>query len=58
MEKKWYASKTLWSNAVVITAMVVQGLTGKEILSLETQGIILGVINMALRLITKSEVVW
>jgi hypothetical protein len=58
MEKKWYASKTLWSNAVAIAAIVIQGLTGKEVLSLETQGVILGVVNMALRLITKTEVVW
>ena len=56
--KKWYTSKTLWANAVVIAAIILQGVTGKEILPTEYQGVILGVVNMALRLITKAEVVW
>lgn len=58
MVKNWYASKTLWANAVAMVAIIAQGLTGKEILSPEVQGLALGLVNMALRLITKSEVVW
>lgn len=55
---KWYASKTLWTNAIALIAMIVQGVTGKVIISLELQATILAVINMLLRLITKSPVVW
>ena len=58
METKWYASKTLWTNAVALVAMIVQGVTGKVIISLELQATILAVVNMLLRLITKSPVVW
>lgn len=57
-QKKWYTSKTLWANAVAASAMVLQGVTGRELLPVEFQGVLLGVVNMALRLITKSEVVW
>ena len=55
---KWYVSKTLWTNAIALIAMIVQGVTGKVIISLELQATILAVINMLLRLITKSPVVW
>jgi len=57
-EKKWYASKTLWVNVLAVVAIVAQGITGKQILSLEMQGVILGGINMVLRLVTKSEIAW
>ncbi|MBI5189106.1 MAG: hypothetical protein HZA22_00330 [Nitrospirae bacterium] len=57
-QKKWYTSKTLWANTVATIAIVLQGTTGKELLPVEFQGVLLGVVNMALRLITKSEVVW
>jgi len=56
--KKWYASKTLWVNVLAVVAIVAQGITGKQILSLEMQGVILGGINMVLRLVTKSEIAW
>lgn len=56
--KKWYASKTLWTNAVMMAGIIAQGITGREILSPEIQGLVLGMVNVALRLITKSEVVW
>lgn len=56
--KSWYTSKTLWVNAIAIVAIIVQGVTGKEIISLELQGTILAGINMILRLVTKSAVTW
>ena len=57
-QKKWYCSKTMWANFVAVMAMAVQGVTGKEIFNPEVQGAVLGVANLALRLITKSDVVW
>ncbi len=57
-QKRWYYSKTLWANFVAIAAIVVQNITGKDILNPELQGIMLGAANLTLRLITKSEVVW
>lgn len=53
--KKWYTSKTLWVNAIALVAIILQGVTGKEMLDTETQGVILTVINVALRLVTKHE---
>lgn len=57
-DKKWYLSKTLYVNAIALIAMIAQGVTGNEIISLELQGTILAVINMVLRLVTKSPVAW
>jgi hypothetical protein len=58
MEKKWWTSKTLWVNAISVIAIIAQGISGREIIPLETQGSVLGGINIALRMITKSPVVW
>jgi len=57
-QKKWFYSKTLWANFMAVIAIAVQGLTGNEILNPDVQGAMLGVANLALRLITKSDVVW
>ena len=57
-QKKWYYSKTLWANFVAVIAIAVQGLTGKELINPEVQGSVLGIANLALRLITKSDLVW
>jgi hypothetical protein len=54
MAKKWYTSKTLWTNAIAIAAIVIWG----SELPIETVGIVLGVINAILRFITKEEIVW
>lgn len=56
--KAWYLSKTLWANGVALIAMIVQGITGNEILPMNVQVIILSVINLALRMITKEKVAW
>lgn len=55
MKKQWYLSKTLWVNSLALVAVILQGVTGKEIISVETQGIILTVVNILLRLVTKQE---
>ena len=56
--KKWYTSKVLWANALGIIAIVVQGVTGKEIISMEVQITVLAMINMILRFVTKEPVSW
>lgn len=57
-ETVWWASRTLWVNAIAIVAMILQGVTGKILISMELQATILGIINMILRLVTKNPVVW
>ena len=54
MNKKFYLSKTLWVNALAIVGVIFFG--GE--LAPETIGIILTVVNFALRLITKENVTW
>ena len=56
--KKFYLSKTFWVNILAIAAMVAQSLSGKEILNMEAQASILAGINIVLRFLTKSPVVW
>jgi hypothetical protein len=53
--KSWYLSKTLWINALALAAVILQAATGKEVFSVESQGIALTVINIVLRLVTKHE---
>lgn len=55
MQKKWIYSKTLWVNIIATVAIIVQTITGKDIINPEFQGIILTVINIGLRIITKHE---
>lgn len=56
--KKWFESKTLWVNLIALVAIVIQGITGKEYLSAESQGVLLTIINMLLRFVTKHEIDW
>ncbi|HEY3347636.1 MAG TPA: hypothetical protein VGK71_08450 [Nitrospirota bacterium] len=56
--KKWYLSKTLWTNIVAAAAVILQGLTGKELFDAATQAVLISAINVALRLATRTEVVW
>lgn len=55
--KKWYASKTLWINCIAVLAIVLQSVTGSEILDTDSQTALLAVINIALRIITKVPLV-
>lgn len=54
---KWYASKTLWVNAIAVIGGFVAPKLGITI-DAETQVAILGVINLILRVITKTPVVF
>lgn len=54
--KPFYASKVFWVNLIAGIAMIIQGVTGKEVLSIETQASILAGLNIFLRFITKGKV--
>jgi len=55
--KSWYQSKTLWLNLIAAAAGTVQAFTG-FVIDIEAQGAILIVLNIILRLVTKSAVTW
>lgn len=57
MFKKWYHSKTLWTNALVGIAFVVLNVTGTDWLDVEVQVSALVIINLILRLITKQGLI-
>jgi len=57
MGKKFWASKTFWTNLMALGALVVQGKTG-YIMDPEEQMALLGVANLALRFITKEPIAW
>jgi len=52
--KKWWKSRTLWVNALAFAALMLQSMTGEMILSPESQAAIIVLLNLVLRLITKS----
>ena len=51
-QKKWYKSKMLWVNLIALLSVF-----GFEITTEEATAI-LAVVNIALRLITKEELIW
>lgn len=54
MTKSWYKSKTLWVNAIALTALIAQGMTGFVVSPAEqAAGIV--IINLILRIITNEE---
>lgn len=57
MNKKWYLSKTVWVNVVAIIVLAFNDQFGIKI-SAEVQGMILGLINLGLRKITKTAITW
>lgn len=56
--KKWYESKTVWINFLLLAAGIAQFIAGKEIISAGDQAAIITVINLILRAITKENIVW
>ena len=51
--KKWYKSKMLWANGIMLAGLLLQGQLGFT-LSAEEGGAIIIIVNAILRLITKS----
>ena len=56
--KRWYSSKTLWVNIISVVAILAQGYYKKDVLTIETQTALLGVVNLILRVITKEQINW
>jgi len=56
MKKPWYKSRTAWVNLAAVVVMAVQWAAGIELITLEAQAGILALVNIALRLITKTEI--
>jgi len=54
--KKWYLSKTMWANAVAGLAVIIQGITGSTWINPEAQVGLLALINIVLRIVTKSGI--
>ena len=55
--KKWFKSKMLWVNIIAIASIIVRSEMGYTFTP-EVELIILGAINMILRVITKEEIIW
>jgi hypothetical protein len=59
MAKRFWQSKTFWVNLIAAGALIYQGVTGHEVvLSPEQQAIILAVVNLVLRAVTKEPITW
>jgi len=58
MSKSFWLSKTFWVNLLAIMAIMAQYLTGNEVFDAEAQVIILGMINLILRVFTNQPVKW
>ena len=54
--KKWYLSKTLWVNVLAIAGMVAEYMITNQIYSPELHAMVLAIINLALRFVTKSGI--
>lgn len=52
--KSWYASKTLWVNAIAFAALLIQSFGTGFVIASEEQAGILIVLNILLRIITKT----
>ncbi|MEM4720573.1 MAG: hypothetical protein QXT73_00750 [Candidatus Methanomethylicaceae archaeon] len=56
-KKPWYTSKTLWVNFLALIASFLQLKYG-IVFEPALQGVVLTLINIVLRIITREEVVW
>ena len=52
--KKWYQSKTMWVNGLAAIAVLIQAITGVAWLDAELQASLIVIVNVVLRLVTKS----
>ena len=56
VNKKWWTSKTLWTNTVILVATIIMG--KENPLDPVTLTGILVVVNIILRAVTKSNIIW
>jgi len=54
--KPFWKSRTLWANAIALVALGLQEAFGHEVLPLEIQGTILGLLNIVLRFATTTPI--
>ena len=55
--KKFYASRTFWVNVIAVMGLMAQAQWG-FIIGVETQAVLLSVVNLGLRAITRDAIVW
>jgi len=53
-KKKFWQSRTVWTNLVMAVAVLIQALAGQEWLDAEAQGAIIILANLVLRIITSQ----
>ncbi|MCJ7690701.1 MAG: hypothetical protein MUO60_15490 [Clostridiaceae bacterium] len=58
VSKKWYLSKTIYANSIMLVGVIAQQIAGKDIITPELQVVILSVVNLILRSITKENLTW
>jgi hypothetical protein len=58
VDKKWWKSKTFWTNVTGIIVLLLQAHVGEFVVEPETQASMICVINLALRAVTKERIVW
>lgn len=54
--KKWYTSKTLWINVLMVAGLLITGFN--ELLTSGQAITLVAVVNLILRTITKSKLEW
>lgn len=54
MTKKWYRSKTLIINILVVVGSIISGVTGENWLDGEMQLMILAIVDVVLRMVTSQ----
>ncbi len=55
--KTWYTSKTIWINLLAAIALIAQSQYG-YVIDPETQAVLLGFVNLVLRVVTKQPINW
>ena len=56
--KKWYTSKTLWINSLAIIGIIAQQYMDESIMTVEFQALLIPIINVFLRAVTKEKIEW
>lgn len=50
--KPWYRSKTLWVNAIALAAIIINTVTGADVVDEAAAAAVITVVNLVLRLVT------
>ena len=54
--KKWFNSKTIWANLLVILAFGIERFVGTDFINAEIGVLLIGFINLILRFITSEPI--